>query len=194
MGEHLEIEFKNLLTKEEFTHLVDTYKFHDEDFFIQKNIYFDTVDYLLQKQQAALRIRIKEGKGEITLKTPQEKGLLETTDTVSEEQLAQFKETGHFPCSHIINHKLKKLGTSIEHLKLTASLKTKRAEKQLNPDTLLVLDESWYHGQHDLELELETTSFSEGEQFFNTFLKENNISKRPTKNKIQRAVEAKRIE
>lgn len=59
MVQELEIEFKNLLTKEEFHRLADFFQLTEKDFAEQENYYFDTKYFALKKHGAALRIRKK---------------------------------------------------------------------------------------------------------------------------------------
>ncbi|MGX6978088.1 CYTH domain-containing protein [Vagococcus elongatus] len=194
MEETIEVEFKNLLTEAEFLKLKAYYDISEELFFTQENYYFDTTRREVQKMGAALRIRLKSNANEITLKTPLEEGLLETTEPLSLQQADTFKADKKFPTSSTILTKLPFLKSVEDPLYLIASLKTRRAEKQLTKDVLLVLDESWYHGKHDFELELETSDFLEGKQFFIDFLTQHQIPTRKTENKILRAIKTQQNE
>lgn len=57
MAQEIEIEFKNLLTKNEFEKLTQAYQLDNEDFVLQENHYFDTKSFALKHKGAALRIR-----------------------------------------------------------------------------------------------------------------------------------------
>lgn len=194
MEETIEVEFKNLLTEAEFLKLKTHYNVSDELFFTQKNYYFDTPDQKIQNMDAALRIRLKSNTNEITLKTPLQEGLLETNESLSLQQVDTFNSDKKFPKSSHILTKIPVLNGIEDQLQLIASLKTRRAEKQLTEDILLVLDENWYHGEHDFELELETRDYSEGKRFFIDFLKQHQIPMRKTENKIFRAVKTQQNE
>ena len=69
---HLEIEFKTLLTKEEYDSLRDFFK--EQPPIRQTNHYIDTPDQAIRNHQMALRIRTLADRAELTLKVPQEAG------------------------------------------------------------------------------------------------------------------------
>ena len=72
---HLEIEFKTLLTKEEYDSLKDFFK--EQPPIRQTNHYIDTPDQAIRDHQMALRIRTLADRAELTLKVPQEAGHFE---------------------------------------------------------------------------------------------------------------------
>lgn len=188
MSQELEIEFKNLLTKSEYTQLVTHFGINEEDFFTQENSYFDTKSYQLKEASSALRIRIKEESAEITLKTPEGEHLLETNQEISVAQAKEMIETGSFQPQGKIQEVMQRLNIT-EPVYLHTHLKTKRAEKQIENE-LLVLDQSWYANEMDFELEVETTDAAQGKVFFDDILARFSIPKRDTPNKIQRAFSA----
>ena len=49
MDQHIEIEYKNLLTKQDFERLQQFFKIESNQFFTQQNHYFDTKDFRLKK-------------------------------------------------------------------------------------------------------------------------------------------------
>ena len=53
MTQMLEIEYKSMLTKQEYEIFIAHYQLTDKDFRVQTNIYFDTVDEQLKKQNCA---------------------------------------------------------------------------------------------------------------------------------------------
>ena len=87
MSENLEIEYKNLVTEEEFSKIQQHFNIDDSDFSMQENDYFDTNDFALKQQGSALRVRKKSGTFEFTLKEPRKIGLLETNEFISENNL-----------------------------------------------------------------------------------------------------------
>lgn len=185
MGQYLEIEFKNLLTDEEYQYLFNEFNFKKHAYIIQKNIYFDTPDQALKKRKSALRIRLKDQLAEYTLKTPKANGLLEITENFSSQEAENFVSRS-LPDQGEIADLLQKWNINIKDLQKLGSLTTKRYELQLNEEVLLVLDESWYNQQHDFELEMEVQDYDRGKQFFTDFLAQHRIPKRPTQNKIKR--------
>ncbi|MGB6178259.1 CYTH domain-containing protein [Carnobacterium sp.] len=187
MSEELEIEFKNKLTAQEYYKLLDYYNVEDKDFFEQENHYFDTALWELKMIQAGLRIRILENSGELTLKTPFNSHLLETTDYLS---LAESKSlllknkidsTGH------VAKKLRELNIDPTTVHLIGSLKTKRFEKQTSKG-LIVLDQSFYGNKTDFELEFEVKDAMTGKIDFEVFLKKHHLKKAPSQNKIVRMI------
>lgn len=194
MSESVEIEFKTFLTETEYVELCTSYQLQAEDFFTQKNIYYDTASGKLREAGAGLRIRIYSDHAEATLKTKRSSGLLETTDSLTVEEANKLVEDNRFLSEGTIIAKLKELGVSSKELNIIADLTTKRAEFTI-AEGLLAIDESWYSQQHDYELELEVQEAKKGKVDFLALLEKFQIAYRPSPNKIQRAVEArKRLE
>lgn len=184
MSEQLEIEFKNIVTEEEFIKLLDYFSLTEEDFFSQENEYFDTEDFILKQLGCALRIRQKNGKYEFTLKEPQEIGLLETNEEISKVARKKLIEENQFPEGKIAE-KLRKLNIPLEKVKYFGSLKTDRKELPYY-DGILVLDKSYYLNIVDFELEYEVEDYETGKQHFISLLQTLQIPQRKTLNKIQR--------
>lgn len=190
MTQMLEIEYKSMLTKQEYEIFIAHYQLTDKDFRVQTNIYFDTVDEQLKKQNCGLRIRFVGHQAEYTLKTPAEKGRLETTDTFITEEAEAFIFEKRLPRSGAVFQKLSDLNIDPASLIQTGKLTTKRAEFPIE-EGLLAIDESWGDNLHDFELELEVGDASVGKIAFINFLKRFSLPYRPAKNKIQRMLEAK---
>ncbi|MGX7243513.1 CYTH domain-containing protein [Enterococcus quebecensis] len=185
MSENLEIEFKTLLSIEEFKHTINYFQLKEDQFFTQINYYFDSVDFQLKKRRIGLRVRTLSNNAEITLKIPEKVGLLEINDTISIEEAQRIVESAILPDSGNVFSKLTTLGINKNDLRLIGSLTTKRAEIKL-PQGLLALDESWYNEQHDFELELEVEDVKKGKESFLFLLDTLNIKETPSPNKIQR--------
>ena len=64
----IEIEFKNLLTEDEYNNLYTSLKLEDKPQIINKNFYYDDANENLKKANSALRIRYTNNKDEMTLK------------------------------------------------------------------------------------------------------------------------------
>ncbi|WLR59533.1 CYTH domain-containing protein [Guptibacillus hwajinpoensis] len=182
MAQEVEIEFKNMLTKEEYASLLDSYKL-EENIKTQTNDYFDTKNFMIREKGAALRIRNKNDKFVLTLKQPAEEGLLETHQAVSQEIFEEIKKDGTLPDGEVASQ-LNELGipSPLHHL---GRLTTHRAEYQTT-EGLLVLDHSEYLGREDFELEFEVSDFTTGERAFASLLHQHQIPKRKTNNKILR--------
>jgi len=187
--QELEIEFKNLLSEQEYLSLFTHYASTKQPIW-QANDYFDTPDFELRKKGAALRIREKKQGLVLTLKQPHEEGLLETHVTLSANEAEDLFKYGLIH-SDEMNHQLKSfdLQGSLEHL---GRLETERIETVL-PEGLLVLDKSRYLGHTDYELEFEVSNFEQGQKDFEQLLSEHDIPQRETKNKIVRFMERKAL-
>lgn len=185
MSEQLEIEFKNVLSASEYHTLLHYFQAKETDFFIQENHYFDTEEHALKLLGAGLRIRILSDLAELTLKTPVENNLLETTDTLSLATAHELLSKNKIDFQGAVVEKLKQLQIQPKEVHLIGSLKTKRFEK-MTEKGLFVLDQSFYGEQVDCELELEVTEETAGEKTFNAFLREHQIERNPSKNKIAR--------
>ena len=59
MATNLEIEFKNMLTEQEYQQLLNKFSINEEQLWTQKNVYFDTPTGQLKKLEAALNLKNK---------------------------------------------------------------------------------------------------------------------------------------
>ena len=186
----IEKEFKNLLTKEQYTSLVEDYKDVFTKDVTQTNSYYD-YEGLLQEHKMALRIRIVEGKetGEITLKIPQSSlEVLEFTEVLPVDILNQYNNDKQFTLPPSIRKELEKEGISLQSVMQTALLTTHRLEGALSENEWLVLDESHYNGNIDYEMEMEVRSLELGEPVFLGILEKYKVERRQAESKIKRAL------
>ncbi|WP_214827411.1 CYTH domain-containing protein [Exiguobacterium algae] len=187
MTQEVEIEFKSMLTKEEYETLLHAYQL-DNSIKWQANDYFDTSNFDLKRHGAALRIREKKNGQVLTLKQPHEVGLLETHASITESEAEDL-----FKYGIIHDQKMKEalapfeLSSPLEHL---GRLETNRAELE-TPDGLLVLDQSHYLETTDYEIEFEVSDEEAGKLAFEQLLAKHEIPIRPAKNKIVRFMELK---
>lgn len=188
MPEELEIEFKNMLTEEEFEKIRERLSISENDFSLQQNHYFETPDDQLRENKCALRVREKNGGFEFTLKQPADEGLLETNQPVSAEETSLLLNEGRIPSGEV-ESALHGLGITAIKYKHLGTLSTKRAETSYK-EGLLVLDYSFYLNEEDFELEYEVKDRDSGEEKFLGFLKEMDITFRPAENKIKRFLRA----
>ncbi|WP_079508118.1 CYTH domain-containing protein [Mesobacillus jeotgali] len=184
MSKNIEIEFKNMLTQEEFTFLSGYFNLGPEHFKEQVNHYFDTPSFSLKDKGSALRIREKGDIFEMTLKQPAKQGLLETNQILTPLQAENALSAGKLPEGEVKTAILEVI-SDIEDLQYFGSLKTIRAEVEYKGG-LLVLDHSYYLNTEDYELEYEVTNESEGYKIYSKFLEELKIPLRSTDNKIKR--------
>lgn len=184
MNQELEIEFKNLLTKEEFIALVDVFVIDRKQFQTQVNYYFDTNQFALKARKSALRIRFKRNTYTLTLKQTIPEGILETHQSLSENEANSMLENKCFPDGDI-NNLLTKDGLDPETFQYLGKLTTKRAEIS-HENGILVLDHSKYLHHEDYELEYEVKNREHGHVSFIKLLQHYQIPIRKTENKIQR--------
>ncbi|MGE8205232.1 CYTH domain-containing protein [Heyndrickxia sp. NPDC080065] len=184
MSSEIEIEFKNLLTKEEFYRVINQFSIQENDFIEQENHYFDTQVFSLKLIGCALRIRKKKDFYELTLKQPAKVGLLETNERIDIEQVDQMISHGKVPEGEVKN-RLQQLDIPLTDLVYFGTLTTKRAEvNYLNG--LLVFDHSFYLKKEDFEIEYEVKDRDLGEKKFISLMNQLNIPIRQTDNKIVR--------
>ena len=186
MNQHIEIEFKNMLVKEEFYHLMQLFNIDQNDFVVQKNHYFDTGHFDLKKHKSALRIREKQSAYELTLKQPlsKQEGLLESNCYLDPHTANQMINVGGISDSKIAE-KIKKLNIDPQSIRYFGTLTTQRVEVPYKSG-LLVLDHSTYFQIEDFEVEFEVHDYEQGRREFDELLVEAGIPVRPTDNKVQR--------
>jgi uncharacterized protein YjbK len=184
LNQHIEIEFKNMLTKEEYLHLITEFSINETMINTQINHYFDTEQFQLKELGSALRIREKEGKFELTLKQPVKVGLLETNQELTKDVAYAMLQGAVLP-SGIVREQLEKNSFPIDKLQYFGSLTTNRCELQYKGG-LLVLDHSLYLLKEDYELEYEVEDPVDGELAFKQLLQTFQIPIRVTDNKIKR--------
>jgi uncharacterized protein YjbK len=183
MAQEIEIEYKNLLTKQEFDRLNTEFPF-PRDAKRQTNYYFETEDFALKANGSALRIREKNDMYHLTLKEPHPDGLLETHDILTKQEATDWLN-GKISEKRHTGKQLKDMGISSDSLIYRGSLITERREVAYG-QVLLVLDHSFYNGKSDYELELEAPDEATGRKMFDKILAAGRIPKRVTPNKIQR--------
>ncbi|EGA0597106.1 CYTH domain-containing protein [Listeria monocytogenes] len=184
MVKELEIEFRNLLTKEEYDTLIESFRVKEDDFFEQTNYYLDTANFGLKELHSALRIRQLETQYQLTLKTPEARGLMETTQILGEDQASAIISGANIPVGPV-RDTLKELGINHEDLQVFGSLKTIRAEKDYKKG-LLIFDKNFYGSISDFDLEYEVADYDKGKEIFDKLLKEYQITNQPAENKVAR--------
>ncbi|MBB5325544.1 uncharacterized protein YjbK [Anoxybacillus tepidamans] len=184
MKQEVEIEFKNLLTKEEFDRLKHIFHIEEHQFMYQENHYFDTPQFSLKQKGAALRIRVKDDSYTLTLKQAMKEGMLETHEPLTKEE-AQSLLNNFRTVRGDIQNILQAIGVAPETLQYFGTLATYRTQIPYE-DGILVFDHSHYLQTDDYEIEYETDDFTCGKETFERLLASLNIPVRPTANKIKR--------
>lgn len=189
MATNNEIEFKQLLSEDDYQAIYNTYFLNIKPF-SQTNYYIDTLNFDLKSHQSALRIRVKDDSYEMTLKVPAEVGLMEYNfDTMVEPKLNKHIKRQDLP-QDILNQLLK-MDVDIDALIVLGDLTTERIEKEINGN-LLVLDKNYYLDFQDFELEYEVNDYNEGLVQFESILNQFNINHKIPNNKVQRFFNRKR--
>ena len=189
MATNNEIEFKQILTKDLYDKIFNTY-FKNEKPFSQTNYYIDTKGFKLRDHRSALRIRVKDNSYEMTLKVPAEVGLMEYNHPTN----VKLKMNGTLSNSKLpddIRNIIEgQFNVSEDELIILGDLTTLRVETHYQNE-LLVLDKSEYLNKVDYELEFEVDSYNEGYEKFKQLLQEFDIKHEKPLNKVQRFFEEK---
>ncbi|WP_458414296.1 CYTH domain-containing protein [Schinkia sp. CFF1] len=189
MSQEIEIEYKNMLTKDEFELLMKNFAISPDDFISQENYYFDTFNFSLRAKKSALRIRKREDKYIFTLKQPLEQGLLEThQELTAAEAILLLEDKGKQFVDGDIKDAIMQMRINPLDIHYLGELTTNRAEIK-DGENILVLDHSFYQGHEDYELEYEVKKPIEGKERFLEIIKQHHIPLRNTKNKIARFFE-----
>jgi len=146
---HIEIEYKMLLSKEEYQRLLENIQ--DKAVCIkQSNIYLDRVDKPLYLDGQALRVRIENDCAyELTLKTKREHDNLEENISLSDAEYKLFLEDP--------NQIVKRYFPDIGDIKILGQLDNIRYQWQDNG--LFALDQSSYFDCIDYEIEYEANDY-----------------------------------
>ncbi|MGO4889366.1 CYTH domain-containing protein [Anaerobacillus sp. MEB173] len=185
MNQEVEIEFKNIVTKEEFDKLLAHFLINDTDFKTQQNHYFDTLNFSLKQHRAALRIREKNGKATLTLKEPHHVGLLESHQSLSKEEVQKALNEGGIPNGDIASHIINSFKIHPNEFTYLGTLTTSRAEISYKSGTL-VFDYSTYLDTEDYEIEYEGSDETIAKETFLNLLNQQHIPIRTSDNKIVR--------
>ena len=186
MSKEIEIEFKTLLTKEEYIRLCT--KFKDLKGNLQINYYFDTTRFTLKASDIGLRVR-KSHKYVITLKRKKGYALQEINEEITEDEFKMFLETGIIPCEEI----RKELDDLLKGQKLVnyMSLSTFRIGFPYKKG-YIAIDKCKYVDTVDYELEYEATTYEGGKREFVEIVREFGIVYKKSQPKIKRAYDALR--
>lgn len=186
MVKELEVEFKTLLSKGEYTRLSKL--FVDKPSNLQINYYFDTPRFTLKASDIGLRVRKRE-KYELTLKRKKGYVLQEINEELTEEVFQQFLTSGVIP-SEAINNELAEIIKG-QHVVNYMTLATFRITFPYKRGKLSI-DKCDYVDTTDYELEYEAATYEEGKKDFIEIVKEFGLSYKKSQPKIKRAYDALR--
>ena len=184
MSTNLELEIKSMRTKDDYEKLITL--LGADKIYEQVNYYIDTKNRLLVSKNCGLRIRTKGDEIELTLKVPQGEGKLEINQQISNKQLKLMESKNIFPEGEIKHYIANVLGVKIDSLYILGKLITKRLDLPFKT-SLLSIDESFYNGIYDYEIESEDNSIKHAKDNLLEFLKNNGIEFNQSQhNKINR--------
>lgn len=178
-----EIEFKNLLTKEEFEKLLEHFQLNKSDFQTQTNYYFDTVNFYFKEKSIGFRLRVLPNRNELTLKVPESEHIMnETTHLLSNKERDNILIHTQFPSVPFLEQ-IKNEGP----LLCIGSMETNRATRHYKNGTLF-FDHSLYSQMEDFEVEYESKDVENGKKEFLQLLITHDIPIRHTEKKIARLI------
>ena len=181
MEKNTDVEFKSLLTKEEYDRLIKQFKGSKQDF--QTNHYFDTVRFSLKALDVSVRVRERD---DISLTYKRKKGYNIDVKTVviNQAKFEEIKKTGVIDIPEIADE-LYKL---IKDQKLVnfMSLSTLRTYLPYS-NGVLNIDKSTYLDTTDYEIEYSSKSYHQGKDEFIQLINDLNIAYKKSNKKIQRA-------
>ena len=176
MNKNIELEYKSLLTKEQFDHIKSLFAFSEP--FKQVNHYFDTKDKQMKERRSPLRIREVDNKLIMTIKTPNKIGVNEFECEV---------ESLDFSSNKISNDILQAMyPVTPNEVYEFGSLTTYRRTFETELATIC-LDENFYADCHDYEIEYEVKKEHNSLDTFKKIMAKCGIpSPRPAKGKTAR--------
>ena len=184
MSQHIEREFKCLLSQTTYQYLFVTLPFHRQTPLHQDNRYFDSPDGALRAAKMGLRLRRQNDRGEFTLKVQiGEHEQLEITDTLSETVLAELLHTQQPFREGAVQHYLATHGLGDLPLQVIGQLRNLRFEYRDAAGTW-VLDQADFPSGRAYELEFEADNVTTGQLAFERFLSQHNIPYQPAPTKL----------
>lgn len=155
-NEAIEKEYKALISKDKYEWLYVNRNWND--FFVQKNYYYDTANLSLYKNNITFRIRKIDEKMRVQIKSPSEQ--IEEGYSIKKENEFDI-DIDNIP-DVFSNDKINNYFTNLkiyEPLILLGSLETFRCVEKID-DVLVCLDKNCYFDIIDYELEIEFTNSS----------------------------------
>lgn len=180
----LEVEFKTLLTKEEYNRLMERFQGNPID--VQTNHYLDTERFSLKATDTSLRVRERDTY-ELTFKRKKGYTMHDIREPLVKGQLEEIRETGLLPEGKVSDE----VSTIIGDQKLInfMSLSTERMYFQYS-NGIVFIDKSTYLNETDYELEYEARNYHDGRKEFIALLSDFKIKYKKSEKKVKRAYNA----
>ena len=184
MAKELEVSYRTLLSKGEYTRLAEMFK--DKPSNLQTNYYFDTSRFTLKAAEVVLRVR-KRDRYEVSLRRKKGYAQFEINNFITEEEFEKFVTEGVIPSLEI----QAEIGELIKGQKIVnyMSLSTFRIFFP-HKHGVLAIDKCEYLGETDYELEFQATTRDLGKKDFVETVKELGIIYKKGETKIKRAYNA----
>lgn len=184
MQKGTEVEFKSLLTEQEYKKLIAHFNNAKSDY--QTNHYFDTKRFSLKALNASLRVRERDDM-ELTLKRKKGYNTDIKSVSITKEQFKKLRETGVIEFEELAND----VSNLIKEQKLVnfLSLSTLRNFVPY-ASGILNIDKSEYLGITDYEIEYTSRSYHQGKADFIKIISEFGIQYKKSDKKIKRAFNA----
>ena len=163
---NMEYEARVMINEEQYLNVKNYYlsRYKNAEIITNENTYFDTKDLYLTEHHMVLRLRkINDDKHELTLKIQEEKGCLEINHDLTLNELDNLLNCNQL-CGNEILTKLLEVGVNPNDIKLITTLKTDRVEIPFEK-YLLVIDKNYYNEKVDFNLEVESTSKNNAENY-----------------------------
>lgn len=162
MNEHLEIEYKIILTKEIYEKIINDYQKSITSLYTQTNFYF--THPILNQNKMMLRIREKSNQYELTLKRPYQGHNIETNVILTQQEKDDF--INHLEINNEIIEILNQYNINYKDLKQEYILTTKRIDIILKEGILSLDKNTFTNNTIDYELEFEVNNQETGFQKF----------------------------
>lgn len=188
MQSSTQVEFRTLLSKDEYTRLVEKFKSQSK-YDIQTNHYFDTAIFSLKAFDASLRVRERDNLLELTLKRKKGYNIQEFRQTITKDEFDETRNTGFLPDGQVKDEISNLIGT--QKIENFMSLSTKRIGFVYDKG-IVFIDENNYLNVTDYELEYEAKTLHEGKAEFIKLISDFQIKYRKADKKISRAYHALR--
>jgi len=192
-NQEIELEAKNLLTKEEFLQLCNHFLVGHDNFVEQENRYFADQEGIIPVNLpigTTLRVREKKGALRLEFKLPEETGeVAEYSDALSEDQFQSLLHNGKLPEGNV--KKVLYENGILEPILFLGIARTLRATPQNDWGVEISLDETSYPGgSKDYEIEIESSSLERSHEVLLEILNEFEIQKIDSPRKIERFYKA----
>lgn len=175
------VEFKTLLTSEEYSRILAKYKDCQKD--LQTNHYLDTERFTLKAIDSSLRVRNRDNY-QLTFKRKKGYAMQEYVEEITKEEFEEIKKTGVLPQSELAQEVKNIIGD--QKLENFMSFSTDRICVQYG-NGIIYLDKNSYLGFTDYELLYEAKNQYDGKKEFIALLADLQIKYKKSEKKIKRA-------